>query len=201
MGTLSYGDKKEPFSNRDWSRGNLNMSVNTTPSQPQSGVVHYLSKGVETIASVAIVIMVSLVVLEVLLRSTIGFSFGFVDELVSYLVVIVTFFGVCITFRNKALFRVEMFYGRLSQRSRRVLDTIHAVLSLVLCFTLIYYAFFLISSSFSRGTVSQSKLETPLYIPQLIIPTGLIILAIFILDFARSRFCTSKSHQIIKGEE
>jgi len=177
------------------------MTDNTTSSPAPKGVMHKLSKAVETIASIAIVIMVCLVVLEVLLRSTIGFSFGFVDELVAYLVVLTTFFGVCVTFRSKALFRVEMFYSRLSRKSRAVLDIIHSVLSLVLCFLLIYYAFFLISSSFSRGTISQSKLETPLYIPQMIIPAGLIILAIFIFDFARLRFGALKARPNANIEE
>ena len=178
------------------------MSVPKMPTQPDRGAMKILYNFVETIASVAIVVMVCLVVLEVLLRSTIGFSFGFVDELVSYLVVLTTFFGVCVTFRNNALFKVEMFYAKLSRASRRVLDVFHAVLSLGLCSILIYYAFFLISSSFRRGTFSQSKLETPLYIPQLIIPIGLIILVFFILDFARVRLFTSKSkNNITKVEE
>ncbi len=177
------------------------MSVNTAPSHPERGVISKLSKIVETIASAAIVIMVFLVVLEVLLRTAIGFSFGFVDELVSYLVVLITFFGVCITFRNKALFKVEMFYAKLSRKSRRALDIVHSALSLLLCLPLIYYAFFLISSSFKRGTVSPTKLETPLYIPQLIIPAGLIILAIFIIDFAWSRIVTPKSNKTTKIEE
>ena len=177
------------------------MSAPIMPPQSDRGAIQTLYNVVEAVASVAIVVMVCLVVLEVLLRSTFGFSFGFVDELVSYLVVLITFFGVCVTFRSKALFRVEMFYAKLSQTSRRIMDIIHAVLSLGLCGILIYYAFFLISSSFTRGTISQSKLETPLYIPQLIIPTGLIILVVFILDFARERFCTSKSQNIVTKVE
>ena len=172
------------------------MSVAKMPTQQNRGAMKTLYNVVETIASVAVVLMVCLVVLEVLLRSTIGFSFGFVDELVSYLVVVVTFFGVCVTFRNNALFKVEMFYAKLSEGTRRVLDIFHAVLSLGLCGILIYYAFFLISSSFRRGTISQSKLETPLYIPQLIIPVGLIILVVFLIDFARIRFCKSNSQNI-----
>ncbi len=177
------------------------MSEHKMPPQSDRGAVQTLYNVVETVASVAVVVMVCLVVLEVLLRSTIGFSFGFVDELVSYLVVLITFFGVCVTFRNKALFRVEMFYAKLSGTSRKCLDIFHAVLSLALCGVLIYYAFFLISSSFTRGTISQSKLETPLYIPQLIIPAGLIILAVFILDFARLRLCAGKSQNIVTEVE
>ncbi len=177
------------------------MSAPTMPPQSDRGAVQTLYNVVEALASVAVVVMVCLVVLEVLLRSTIGFSFGFVDELVSYLVVLVTFFGVSVTFRNKALFKVEMFYAKLSGTSRRFLDIFHAVLSLALCGVLIYYAFFLISSSFTRGTISQSKLETPLYIPQLIIPAGLIILAVFILDFARLRLFPSKSQNIVTKVE
>ncbi len=177
------------------------MSVAKMPTQQDRGAMKTLYNVVETIASVAVVLMVCLVVLEVLLRSTIGFSFGFVDELVSYLVVLVTFFGVCVTFRNNALFKVEMFYAKLSEASRRILDIFHALLSLGLCGILIYYAFFLISSSFRRGTISQSKLETPLYIPQLIIPVGLIILAVFLIDFARVRFFKSKSQNTITKVE
>ena len=171
------------------------MSVETPPSRSERGAIHRLSRVVETIASLAIVIMVVLVVLEVLLRSTIGFSFGFVDELVSYLVVFVTFFGVCVTFKNRALFKVEIFYERVPETARKVLDLIHSALALVLCFLLIYYAFFLISSSYSRGTVSPTKLETPLYIPQLIIPAGLVILVVFIFDFARARLFRAKTKQ------
>ncbi|MEJ2471532.1 MAG: TRAP transporter small permease [Desulfuromonadales bacterium] len=177
------------------------MSTQTTPSHSEGGIIHILTKVVETIASAAIVIMVILVVLEVLLRSTFGFSFGFVDEIVAYLVVLITFFGACVTFKNRALFKVEIFYGKIPKKIRRVFDLIHSFLSLVLCFTLIYYSFFLVSSSYERQTVSPTKLETPLYIPQLIIPIGLIILVIFIIDFAFPNLFRSKSVKITEDNE
>lgn len=177
------------------------MSDMASPSPQERGFINKLSKVVEFIASLAIVLMVVLVILEVLLRTTIGYSFGFADELVSYLVVTITFFGVTITFRDKALFKVEIFYKRLSKKSRKVLDFIHSLLSVGLCSLLIYYAFFLISSSYTRGTISQTKLETPLYLPQLLIPVGLIVLVIFTIDFVRSSCFSSESASDAEIEE
>jgi TRAP-type C4-dicarboxylate transport system permease small subunit len=177
------------------------MSDNVSPSPSERGLIYKLSKVVEAIASAAIVLMVVLVILEVLLRTTIGFSFGFADELVSYLVVLITFFGVTITFRDNALFKVELFYKSLSKKGRRVLDFIHSVLSVGLCSLLIYYAFFLIKSSYSRGTISQTKLETPLYIPQLMIPVGLIVLVIFLIDFVRRSCFTAGSDDTAQAKE
>ncbi len=176
------------------------MSVPSSSSPGERGPFKKLSQVVGTIASAAVVIMVTMVVLEVFLRSTIGFSFGFVDELVAYLVIFTTFFGVCITFRNQALFKVELFYGKLPRKVQVIFDLIHSVLSLILCGVLVYYAFFLISSSYSRGTVSPTKLETPLYIPQMIIPAGLIILAVFIVEFACSRLF-AKNNSVTKAVE
>ena len=66
---------------------------------------------------------------------------------------------------------------------------------------LIYYAFFLISSSYTRGTISQTKLETPLYIPQMLIPIGLIVLAVFIIDFIRTRCFTAAAEGAAETEE
>ncbi|MBN1956720.1 MAG: TRAP transporter small permease subunit [Desulfuromonadales bacterium] len=172
------------------------MSVDNCPSLLEGGVIKKLYKVVEAVASWAVIAMVVLVVVEVLMRSTTGFSFGYVDELVSFLVVTVTFFGVCVTFMHQSLFKVEFFYKNLPEKGRKALDLFHSLLSLGLCFILIRYAFFLISSSYRRGTVSQSKLEIPLYLPQLLIPIGLIVLSIFILYFVYKRFTAKPTSSV-----
>ena len=142
-----------------------------------------LSRFVNTIASISVVLIVLLVVVEVALRSTIGFSLGFVEEIVSYLVVAVTFFGACVSFRKQAFFKVGFFYDKLSDRIKKVLDILHVLISLIFCLPLFYFSIFLVISSFSRKTVAPTLLETPLFIPQIIIPVGMLFLIIFLLEF------------------
>jgi len=136
-----------------------------------------------TIASFAAVAIVILVVAEVALRSTIGFSFGFVEEIVSYLVVAVTFFGACFSFRKQAFFKVCFFYEMLGPRLRKLLDLAHTLIALLFCLPLFYYSIFLVISSYTRKTEAPTPLATPLYIPQLLIPAGMFVLLFFLFEF------------------
>lgn len=146
-----------------------------------------LSRLVSTIASIAVVVIVLLVVTEVALRSTIGFSLGFVEEIVSYLVVAVTFFGACVSFRKQAFFKVGFFYNKLSRKVKKVFDVAHSLIALLFCIPLFYFSIFLVISSYTRKTAAPTLLGTPLFIPQLIIPVGMALLIFFVVEFGITR--------------
>lgn len=159
-----------------------------------------LSRFVSTIASIAVVLIVLLVVVEVALRSTIGFSLGFVEEIVSYLVVAVTFFGACVSFKKQAFFKVCFFYDKLSSKAKRLLDIAHALIALVFCLPLFYFSIFLVISSYTRKITAPTLLGTPLYIPQLIIPVGMLLLIFSIGEFGVTRLLTPKDNKLVSEE-
>lgn len=164
----------------------------------QKGLFQPIGHLVSSIASVAILAIVMLVVAEVTLRSTIGFSFGFVEEIVSYLAVAVTFFGACVSFRKQAFFKVNFIYDKLPSGVRRGFDFAHSLFALLFCMPLLYYSAFLVYSSYTRKTVAPTTLSTPLFIPQLIIPIGIFCLIGFIGEFAWIRLRNGEmeiSHQ------
>ena len=164
-----------------------------------------LNRFASGLASIAAVSIVVLVFAEVVLRSTIGFSFGFVEEIVSYLVVAVTFFGACVSFRKQAFFKVNFFYGKLSQTIRKLLDISHAIISLAFCLPLLYYSIFLVFSSYTRKTEAPTTLATPLFIPQMIIPAATLLLIFFLGEFAilrlRNSSNTLSDHENTEKEE
>ncbi len=165
----------------------------------RKGLSDSLNRFVSTLASIAVVAIVVLVVAEVALRSTIGFSFGFVEEIVSYLVVAVTFFGACVSFRKQAFFKVNFFYDKLSQNIRKLLDIAHAFIALIFCIPLLYYSIFLVFSSYTRKTAAPTTLATPLFIPQIIIPVATLVLIFFLGEFAMSRL--GNSGNTLSGQE
>jgi TRAP-type C4-dicarboxylate transport system permease small subunit len=129
-----------------------------------------------------LVVMTLMVIVDIVMRSLFQRSLGFVEEVTGYLVVLVTLFGVAITFRQGAMFRVSFLYDRFPVAVQRVLGVVYLIASAVFCALMLWFTSLLVSSSFTRGKIAATELETPLYLPQLVLPAGFLVLLVFIVD-------------------
>ena len=129
-----------------------------------------------------LVALVSLVCLEALLRGGFNYSLGFAEELTGYGVVFMTFFGAALALRGSAMFRVDFLLERWPEGTRRWLNRIFVVVALVICVILAWKTKDLTLSSFSRGKFAPTVLRTPMWIPQLILPLGFSVLALFLVE-------------------
>ena len=153
-------------------------------SGPESAgpVFDIAARVVAALTGAALVALVCLVCGEAFLRGAFDHSLGFAEELTGYLVVFLTFFGAALALRAGSLFRVEFLLDALSPLTRRRLTRVLAVAALVLCAVLAWKTKDVMLSSFARGKVAPTVLRTPLWIPQLALPAGFLVIGLFLVE-------------------
>jgi TRAP-type C4-dicarboxylate transport system permease small subunit len=130
----------------------------------------------------ALVSLVLLVCAEIVARSFFSYSLKVMEELAGYLVVGLTLFGASLSLRSNSLFQVGFVLHALPAALQRVLNLLFQLISLGVCAVLIWQTGKLVLSSYARGNVAPTTLMTPLWIPQLLVPLGLLMIAIFIIE-------------------
>jgi len=137
---------------------------------------------------VFLVLMFALINVEVLGRYALGYSTLIAEEFVSYFFVWMTFLGFAMTLRNGQFLRVEIALRRLPARLSNLFQGAAALLGTALCLVLTYCSAHTVWLSYRFGSVSLQISETPLVIPQAIMPLGTTLLALTFLNEAVRRF-------------
>jgi TRAP-type C4-dicarboxylate transport system permease small subunit len=119
--------------------------------------------------------------LDALLRWLANWSFLIVDEVGGYVLVIIAFLGMSIALHEGALFRVEAFYDRLSERAKQRLQVVFDLFSLAFSALLLWELYGLVMRSFERDIVAPTMLRTPLWIPQAAMVIGALALTFVLL--------------------
>lgn len=125
-------------------------------------------------------LMMLVIVIEVFSRAVFGTSLNVSEEIASYSLVTLLFFGVSGCFSDNSLLRVDAFYQYFSINTKKRIDLIFKLLSLLITGIYSYYILILSISSFKKNIKSDTLISTPLYIPQYIILIGIIFLFITI---------------------
>lgn len=126
--------------------------------------------------------LVLLVAGEAALRALFNHSLGYAEEVSGYFVVALTFFGASLALRARSLFEVDFIFVKLPDAVKRWLLRLFIIVALVILVILIWRSVDLVLSSFSRGRTSSTVLRTPLWIPQMLMPAGLAMIAIFLVE-------------------
>jgi len=115
-----------------------------------------LARLCNAIGGATLVVMTTIVIVDVFLRTLFNQTLGFVEEITGYLVVVVTFFGVSITFREGAMFRVSFLYEKFPAFLKRALGTLYLTVTIVFCATMMWFTSLLVWSSFTRGKIAAT---------------------------------------------
>lgn len=129
-----------------------------------------------------LVFLVILVCSEAFLRGAFNYSLGFAEELTGYCVVMLTFFGAALALRNGSLFRVYFLFDTMPENLKVFMKRLFICVALFICIVLAWKAKDLVISSFDRGKFAPTVLRTQLWIPQLFLPTGFVIIGIFLVE-------------------
>jgi TRAP-type transport system small permease protein len=95
--------------------------------------------------------------------------------------------------RSDAHIRITVLQAKLGPRGQRWLELVATLLAIMLCGFLLYHAVRMVYDTFSYDMRADSISETPLYLPQLTIPIGLLGLELQLLArfFRRLPFCSA----------
>ena len=139
------------------------------------------------IAQIAIVAMMGLITADVIARNAFRKSLLISDEVSSYLLVVMTFFGIAYSLRSGSLLRIEFILFALPKRVRAATDVLFDLAALGVCLLLLRALIRFTWITWEREAVAPTLIETPLWIPQLAMPLGMIILVIaFALELRTS---------------
>ena len=164
----------------------LRASAPTAPKASSAeAIVSALSNGLTTLCEVLLVVMAALVTASIVARSVAGISWGFTEQWAGFLLAAVTFLGLPGAQRADTMFRVDTVFVHLPPRWRGRLallwDLAAAAFVLILAVQLALHTY----STFGKGTASADAHGLPLWMPQLVMPVGLVLLLLTIVTGLR----------------
>jgi TRAP-type C4-dicarboxylate transport system permease small subunit len=141
-------------------------------------VVFRISRGAAIVSAALLVAMALHILTEIVLRSFFASSTFVLDEFVGYGVAAMTFLSLGYALEDGSLIRVQLLLTRSPPPARRGLEALSAALTLALSLFLITHFWHSVSRNWSRGAVSQSIAEVPLWIPEGLVLLGLVLFAL-----------------------
>lgn len=146
-----------------------------------------LSKLGAFLASLLLVGLTILILVEIIGRSFFDYSTMLADEYSGYLYLAIVFLGLGYTFDENGHIRISLITSRLNKNKNRIIDIIVSIILLcILCYG-IYYGYLYMYDSYEMEMVSESVSETPIYLTQIpmVIGLGLFILSCFVFLIKR----------------
>lgn len=139
--------------------------------------------GVGTFLSSLFMIFITILIgLEVLLRSVFDTTTHISTEYSTYFFIALVSLGLAYTMREDGHIRITLLTGRLKGKAKKIQEISTTVLALIISVFLFYHTVLMAYETYSLGMKADTVSETPLYIPQLAIPVGILLLIIQLID-------------------
>jgi C4-dicarboxylate transporter DctQ subunit len=139
-------------------------------------VIAKTSRAAGLLAGVAVLVLAVLISFDVLMRYFLDRPQLFVDEVGPFLLLLVVFGGAAQTFRVGGHVRVDLITTNLPPHVRAWLRVVNLVIGIVFLLAVIWVTTQSAITAFHYGRVSAVMLY-PLWLPMLLIPAGLALLA------------------------
>jgi TRAP-type C4-dicarboxylate transport system permease small subunit len=137
-----------------------------------------LSDGIILMSGIAVLAITLLISYDVLMRYFLDQPQLFVDELTSFLLVGVIFWGTAPTFLRGGHIRVDLLTNRLGSKLRRRMRIISLAIGIGFLAVVTYETAISAAVAYSLGRVSAVMLY-PLWVAMLFIPLGLALMVLF----------------------
>jgi len=141
-----------------------------------------LLRVIETISSwsgwfsgIGVVMMAAVITLDVFLRYFLGKPLLFADDISVYGMIFITFVGAALTLKMKRHIMVDMFYNWLPRRAKLWLDVATTFVGAFIIWLLTWYSIVWVQYTYKSGYTSPGILQTPMWMPALILPIGLFL--------------------------
>lgn len=147
----------------------------TKPESGRSAILGRVSSGAAFIAGLGVLAITAMVTFDVLMRYFLDRPQLFVDELASFVLVGIIFWGTAQTFQKGGHIQIDLLTNRLRPKVRRIFRIVTLAMGI---FFLIIVTWETVASSmiaYQQERVSAVMIY-PLWIPMLLIPTGLVLM-------------------------
>jgi TRAP-type C4-dicarboxylate transport system permease small subunit len=140
-----------------------------------------LEKSCMWICEAGILVMGAVVILEIVTRNLLGFSFEMSEEIGGYIIVGISFLSLPVCQVYKSYHHVQFIQSRLSPRMQALSHVLFDVLSLLFCLVLLWQLTRFVMTSYKSEDIAPTLLGTPLWIPQALMPIGILGASISLL--------------------
>lgn len=145
-------------------------------------VLDRLERAAIALAILLMVLMAALMNVEIVSRYGFGRSTQIADEYAGYFFTAVTLLCFVPAMRHGRFIRVMFVVERLPRPVRLIFDAIASLAGAGVSAILAWTTFQLVYASWSFGSTSLQAVQTPLFIPQSVMPVGFAILALAFLE-------------------
>lgn len=115
-----------------------------------------------------LLVTIALITIEVFMRKLFGMSFRFVHEYSGYMLAVFTSWGLAHTLFEKAHIRIDIGYTKSPAFIKRIMDMLSILSLTVMTLLITYYAYPVFNRSLTNGSLSNTALSTPMWIPHLL---------------------------------
>ncbi|MGE4298083.1 MAG: TRAP transporter small permease subunit [Desulfovibrionaceae bacterium] len=150
-------------------------------------IIEGLSRGGAFVSAFFMLAIVALILVEIVVRATLGASTLIASEYSGYFLVALVVFGFGHTFHDKAFIRIGLLLAHLPHGARRALDVLMALGALGITLYVLAYSVDMAWESWQLDMRADTMSETPFWMPQLVAPLGLALLALQLCAFIARR--------------
>jgi len=151
-------------------------------------LIQTLSSAGGAIAGISILLMSGLILLEILVRSTIGITLFIAEEYSAYLLVIFGTMALAYTLKSEGHIRVELVLSKLSKKNKLIVNFLCSTIGFLVFILIVYQAWNHFHGSWASKETSMYYSKTPLWLPQLPLFIGSALMALQFLCLAASQF-------------
>jgi len=151
-------------------------------------MINICLKGIDTFSRVGaylsalfMVLIVALISVEIVLRTFFKTSTYISSEYSGYLMVAVVLAGLSYTLRTDGHIRITILLVKLPPQFQRYLEAAAMLMALLVTGFICYYAILMAVDAYTYEMTADSISQTPLYLPQALIPIGLLGLCVQLL--------------------
>ena len=165
-------------------------------------MIEKVLKGVDTcskmgayLSALCMLAIVGLIVVEIICRTFFNVSTFIADEYSGYLLVATVLAGLGFTLETDSHIRITILLSKLGPELKRYVELLATLIAMSITLFALYHAVLMVYDTYSYGMLADSISETPLYIPQIMVPIGLLGLALqFLAQFVRRLPFCSQTH-------
>jgi len=151
-------------------------------------------------ASVCILIIIALILVEIFMRTVSGRSTFVTEEFSGYLLSWFAYLGMAYTFKTDGHIRVTMVLSKIGDRKRVTLEILAGVIGMATFAYLTIHLAMVMHDSLTSGVRSMHISETPLFIPQIIPVVGSALMTFQFLPYLVDRWHDFVAAKKKKGE-
>ena len=154
-----------------------------------------ITRGLMAVGVVCVVTMMALTTVDVIARYVFNSPTLWADEMASYLLIAIVFLGLAPNVRDDGHIRIDVVTNLVSGRPRLALEVVAYGAGIVFSVLLLLGTWTRFENFWSRGTLSDSPLMTPMWMPMVPVVIGAAVLVlVMVVGFAE------KTRDLLAGE-